>query len=67
VVWRCRRRRSPSYPPPQGREKGVDAQLAVDLVAGATDDDYDLAVLASADSDLLVGCTYSIFLQITQI
>ncbi|MGH2499160.1 MAG: NYN domain-containing protein [Candidatus Limnocylindria bacterium] len=41
------------YPPPEGREKGVDVQLAVDLVTLAIDDEYDLAVLASADTDLL--------------
>jgi uncharacterized LabA/DUF88 family protein len=41
------------YPPPRGREKGVDVQLAVDFVRLALDDEYDLAVLASADSDLV--------------
>ncbi len=41
------------YPPTQGREKGVDVQLAIDLVTLAIDDAYDMAVLASADTDLL--------------
>lgn len=41
------------YPPKQGREKGVDVQIAIDLVALAYDDEYDLAILASADTDLL--------------
>jgi uncharacterized LabA/DUF88 family protein len=40
------------YPPPQGREKGVDVELAVDLVRLAMDDEFDVAVLASTDSDL---------------
>jgi uncharacterized LabA/DUF88 family protein len=37
--------------PPQ--EKGVDVELAIDLVALALDDAFDVAVLASADSDLV--------------
>jgi uncharacterized LabA/DUF88 family protein len=41
------------YPPRKGREKGVDVQLAVDFVRLALDDEYDLAVVASADSDLV--------------
>lgn len=41
------------YPPPNGREKGIDVQLAIDLVSLAADDAFDLAVLASADTDLL--------------
>lgn len=40
------------YPPPRGREKGVDVELAVDLVRLAMDDEFDVAVLASTDSDL---------------
>ena len=40
------------YPPPRGREKGVDVELAIDLVQLAMDDAYDVAVLASADTDL---------------
>jgi uncharacterized LabA/DUF88 family protein len=35
------------------REKGVDVQIAVDLVAGAYEDQYDTAILVSSDSDLL--------------
>jgi hypothetical protein len=42
-----------SYPPPEGREKGVDVELAIDLVRLALDDAYDVAVLASADTDLV--------------
>jgi uncharacterized LabA/DUF88 family protein len=37
------------YPPAEGRETGVDVQIAIDLVSLAADDRYDLAVLASAD------------------
>lgn len=35
------------------REKGIDVQLAVDLVLGAVQDEYDVAVVFSGDSDLL--------------
>lgn len=35
------------------REKGVDVRIAVDLVAGAYEDQYDHAVLVSSDSDLI--------------
>ena len=41
------------YPPPEGREKGVDVKLGIDLVAAALDNEFDLAVLASADTDLI--------------
>jgi NYN domain len=41
------------YPPSRGREKGVDVQLAVDLVRLALEDEYDAVVLGSADSDLV--------------
>lgn len=35
------------------REKGIDVMLAVDMVAGALRDEYDVAILVSADTDLL--------------
>lgn len=35
------------------REKGIDVQLAVDLVLGAVHDEYDVGVVFSADQDLL--------------
>lgn len=41
------------YPPPEGREKGVDVELAIDLVRMAIDGDFEAAVVASADTDLL--------------
>ena len=34
-------------------EKGVDVQIAVDVVAGAYEDHYDRVVLISSDTDLL--------------
>ena len=37
----------------QGREKGIDVMLAVDLVDMARTDAYDTAVVFSADTDLL--------------
>jgi len=37
----------------EAREKGIDVLLAVDMVMGAMRDDYDVAVLVSADTDLL--------------
>lgn len=41
------------YPPSQGREKGVDVELAIDIVRLALDDVYDIAIVASADTDLV--------------
>lgn len=35
------------------REKGVDVQLAIDVAAGAIRDEYDVAVVFTADTDLL--------------
>lgn len=34
-------------------EKGVDVLMAVDLVAGAYEDEYDSAILVSSDTDLI--------------
>lgn len=34
-------------------EKGVDVLMAVDLVAGAYEDAYDMAILVSSDTDLI--------------
>lgn len=33
-------------------KKGVDAQLAIDFIAGALDDRYDVGVIFSTDTDL---------------
>jgi hypothetical protein len=38
---------------PAGEEKGVDVELAIDLVTLALDDEFDVVVLASADTDLI--------------
>lgn len=35
------------------REKGVDVQMAVDLVRGAYQNEFDTAVLVSSDNDLI--------------
>jgi hypothetical protein len=35
------------------REKGIDVMLAVDMVMGAIRDEYDVAILMSADTDLI--------------
>ena len=35
------------------REKGIDVMLAVDMVKGAMSDEYDVAILMSADTDLI--------------
>lgn len=57
VIWRNLR-----YPPihAQGRpeEKGIDVALAVDLVAGAIDDAYDIGVIMSTDTDLKPALEY---------
>jgi uncharacterized LabA/DUF88 family protein len=47
-----------SYPPPEGREKGVDVELAIDIVRLALDDEYDLAIIASADTDLVPALVF---------
>lgn len=35
------------------REKGIDVKLATDLIVGAVDDKYDIAVIVSSDSDII--------------
>ncbi len=34
-------------------EKGVDVKIAVDLLVGAYEDEYDTAILISSDTDLV--------------
>lgn len=34
-------------------EKGVDVQMAVDLLVGAYEDKYDVAIIISSDTDLI--------------
>lgn len=40
------------------REKGVDVQIAIDLVIGAVEDIYDTAVVVSSDTDLIPALKY---------
>lgn len=35
------------------QEKGVDVQLAIDLIVGAYEDLYDIAIIVSSDTDLI--------------
>lgn len=35
------------------REKGIDVKLATDLIVGAVDDQYDMAIVVSSDADLV--------------
>jgi uncharacterized LabA/DUF88 family protein len=37
----------------RSREKGIDVKLAVDVMVGAIDDKYDLAIIVSSDTDLV--------------
>ena len=41
------------YPDGTVREKGIDVLIALDIAEGAYDDRYDVAILMSADSDLI--------------
>lgn len=51
------RSRSLRYPPgrplSEAEEKGVDVQLAIDVMVMGLRDEYDLAIIATADTDLL--------------
>lgn len=35
------------------REKGIDVKIATDIIVGAIDDQYDIAILISSDTDLV--------------
>jgi len=35
------------------REKGIDVKLATDLIVGAIDDKYDIAIVVSSDADIV--------------
>jgi uncharacterized LabA/DUF88 family protein len=48
----------PAWSSEKPREKGVDVLIAVDLVTLAIDNAYDVAVLASADTDLIPALEY---------
>jgi hypothetical protein len=40
------------WPDERPREKGVDVRIAIDVVAKALADEYDVAIIASCDTDL---------------
>ncbi len=40
------------WPSSRAEQKGVDVQLAIDFIAGALDDRYDVGVIFSTDTDL---------------
>ena len=40
------------------REKGVDVQIAIDLVIGAVENKYDTAIIVSSDTDLIPAIKY---------
>ena len=40
------------------REKGVDVQIAIDLVIGAVENTYDTAIIVSSDTDLIPAIKY---------
>ncbi len=40
------------------REKGVDVQIAIDLVIGAVENTYDVAIVVSSDTDLIPAIKY---------
>ena len=40
------------------REKGVDVQIAIDLVIGAVENNYDTAIIVSSDTDLIPAIKY---------
>ena len=46
------------WPTSKAEQKGVDVALAVDFVALAIDDEYDVGVIASTDSDLKPALEY---------
>lgn len=39
-------------------EKGVDVRMAIDLVVGASENQYDTAILISSDTDLIPAINY---------
>ncbi|HEY8629929.1 MAG TPA: NYN domain-containing protein [Gaiellaceae bacterium] len=52
LKWRMLRY-PPSYPQVPPRQKGIDVHLAVDMVRMYVEDKYDVAILASTDTDLV--------------
>lgn len=54
----------PNEPP---RQKGIDVELAVDVVTMAVDGEFDCAVIASTDTDLLPSIEYVVRKGIVQV
>ncbi|MEX0682668.1 MAG: NYN domain-containing protein [Dehalococcoidia bacterium] len=48
----------PNWPHERPQEKGIDVAMAVDFVALAIDNEYDIGVLASTDTDLKPALEY---------
>jgi hypothetical protein len=46
------------WPNEKEREKGIDVALAIDFVSMAIDDEYDVGVVASVDTDLTPALEY---------
>ena len=44
----------------RGEEKGVDVMMALDIALGATNNTYDVAVAATADTDLLPAIEHAL-------
>ncbi len=44
----------------RGIEKGVDVMMALDIAIGATKDSYDVAIVATADADLLPAVEHAL-------
>lgn len=42
----------------RSREKGIDVKIAVDLISGAVNNEYDTAILVSSDTDLVPGVDF---------
>jgi uncharacterized LabA/DUF88 family protein len=40
------------------REQGTDVKIAVDIIVGAIDNQYDTAILVSSDTDLIPAIQY---------
>ncbi len=47
-----------TWPLDKAREKGIDVRLAIDFVALASDDEYDVGVVFSVDTDLVPALEY---------
>ncbi len=52
LIWRTLRYPN-NYPEQPPRQKGIDVHLAVDMVRLYVEDRYDVAILASTDTDLV--------------